>query len=163
MKELLMQYGNYNAWANKLMTDTLLVQPTQAIDMKMISSFDSLGATVLHCWGAEDIWLQRLLLAKNPEWKPSTFNGSFEEACISWKQASRGLCTYIAGCDDTALQAVVAFKDRKGNGYSMPACQMLHHVFNHGTYHRGQLVTMLRQAGATEIPGTDFITYARLS
>jgi uncharacterized damage-inducible protein DinB len=35
------------------------------------------------------------------------------------------------------------------------------HVFNHGTYHRGQLVTMLRQVGVTEIPQTDYIAFVR--
>jgi uncharacterized damage-inducible protein DinB len=38
---------------------------------------------------------------------------------------------------------------------------MLLHVFNHGTYHRGQLVTMLRQLGIENIPATDFIVWSR--
>ena len=33
-------------------------------------------------------------------------------------------------------------------------------VMNHGTYHRGQIVTLLRQLGATEMPSTDFIRFA---
>jgi len=44
----------------------------------------------------------------------------------------------------------------------MPVYQMLQHVFNHATYHRGQLVTMLRQLGQDKIPDTDFYTYCRL-
>jgi uncharacterized damage-inducible protein DinB len=35
-------------------------------------------------------------------------------------------------------------------------------VFNHATYHRGQLVTMLRQIGAEKIPATDFAAFVRL-
>ncbi|MBL0200663.1 MAG: hypothetical protein IPP81_11100 [Chitinophagaceae bacterium] len=42
----------------------------------------------------------------------------------------------------------------------MPVYQMLHHVFNHASYHRGQLVTMLNQLGADKIPGTDFLLSA---
>ncbi|MGZ3851281.1 MAG: DinB family protein [Flavisolibacter sp.] len=38
---------------------------------------------------------------------------------------------------------------------------MLLHAFNHGTYHRGQLVNMLRQLGVDKIPGTDFIAWSR--
>jgi uncharacterized damage-inducible protein DinB len=38
---------------------------------------------------------------------------------------------------------------------------MLLHLFNHGTYHRGQLVTMLRELGIEKIPPTDFIVWSR--
>jgi uncharacterized damage-inducible protein DinB len=38
---------------------------------------------------------------------------------------------------------------------------MLLHLFNHNTYHRGQLVTMLRQLGMDKIPATDFIVWSR--
>jgi uncharacterized damage-inducible protein DinB len=33
---------------------------------------------------------------------------------------------------------------------------------NHGTYHRGQLVTMFRQLGLEEIPSTDLMTFAKI-
>lgn len=39
---------------------------------------------------------------------------------------------------------------------------MLIHVTNHSTHHRGQLTTMLRQAGATP-PGTDYVACLRES
>jgi uncharacterized damage-inducible protein DinB len=38
---------------------------------------------------------------------------------------------------------------------------VLHHIFNHSTYHRGQLVTMLRQLGSKDIPATDFIAFVK--
>ncbi|MCW3088046.1 MAG: hypothetical protein JWQ78_1432, partial [Sediminibacterium sp.] len=40
--------------------------------------------------------------------------------------------------------------------------EILLHLFNHGTYHRGQLVTLLRQVGVEEIPRTDYIEFSRL-
>jgi uncharacterized damage-inducible protein DinB len=36
------------------------------------------------------------------------------------------------------------------------------HIFNHNTYHNGQLVTMLRALGVVTIPATDFIVWTRL-
>jgi len=38
---------------------------------------------------------------------------------------------------------------------------MLTHVFNHGTYHRGQLITMARQLGVEKLQQTDFIIWSR--
>ena len=45
--------------------------------------------------------------------------------------------------------------------FKQPTWQMLLHVFNHGTYHRGQLVNMLRQLGVSRIPATDFALWSR--
>jgi uncharacterized damage-inducible protein DinB len=39
--------------------------------------------------------------------------------------------------------------------------QVVMQVMNHGTYHRGQIVNMLRQVGQQKIPGTDFILWCR--
>ena len=163
MKEILTQYAEYNIWANTLIIDAMMNLPEDAVDKKIDSSFDTIRTTVYHCWSAEDIWLQRLLLAENPVWAESTYQGTFKDACFRWQQASGALFSYITGSSDEELKNNISFKDRKGQGYYMPPYQILHHVFNHSTYHRGQLVTMLRQTGETKIPGTDFITFARLT
>jgi uncharacterized damage-inducible protein DinB len=46
------------------------------------------------------------------------------------------------------MQAPLQFNDMAGNAYSEPLVQLLQHLVNHGTYHRGQVTTLLRQAGA---------------
>jgi uncharacterized damage-inducible protein DinB len=162
MKELLQQYATYNVWANKLMTEALLKLDDGAIDQEITSSFPSLRATVYHTWSAEFIWLQRLQLVEHPVWVQGEFNGSFIEACENWQRASADLLQFVEKqYDDRALQHVLQFYDRQKVSHKMPVFQVLQHVFNHSTYHRGQLVTMLRQTGAKEIPGTDFIGFAR--
>jgi uncharacterized damage-inducible protein DinB len=40
--------------------------------------------------------------------------------------------------------------------------QTFSHVVNHSTYHRGQLVTLLRQTGFTQLSSTDLATYYML-
>ena len=45
--------------------------------------------------------------------------------------------------------------------FKQPVWQMILHVFNHGTYHRGQLINMLRQLGVEKISQTDFIVWSR--
>jgi uncharacterized damage-inducible protein DinB len=49
---------------------------------------------------------------------------------------------------------------KSGNAISAQY-EMLAHVFNHNTYHRGQLITMLRQVGVTDLPQTDLIFFYR--
>ena len=43
---------------------------------------------------------------------------------------------------------------------AIPYWQVVLHLVNHGSYHRGQVATMLRQAGIKP-PGTDLISYYR--
>ena len=47
-----------------------------------------------------------------------------------------------------------------GKQYESPVWQIVLHVVNHATLHRGQVVAMLRQLGMTP-PGTDLIYYYR--
>lgn len=161
MKELLLQYAEYNAWANKLIIDSLSQLGEAEINKEITSSFPSLKDTVYHTLGAEYIWLQRLQLAEHPVWLPATFEGTFAEACTIWQQTSQDIIGFIKEqYRDNALEHKCEFNDRKGVPHKMAVYQILLHVFNHATYHRGQLVTMLRQVGVTSIPGTDFIGFA---
>jgi uncharacterized damage-inducible protein DinB len=162
MKELLLQYGKYNIWANKKIIDVLLKLTEEQLDMKINSSFPTLRRTVYHMWSAEQIWLDRLQLAESPVWAESNFTGSFAEACANWQQASEQLVAFISKqFDGRGLEHVVQYFDRQKRPHKTPVYTILQQSFNHATYHRGQLVTMLRQAGVTKIPGTDMIVYSR--
>jgi uncharacterized damage-inducible protein DinB len=68
---------------------------------------------------------------------------------------------WVSEATETALADVFTYQNLKGEQFTQPIFQMLIHVFNHGTYHRGQMVTMLRQLGVEKIPATDFIVWSR--
>jgi uncharacterized damage-inducible protein DinB len=68
---------------------------------------------------------------------------------------------WVVNASDLSLDHVFQYYNNKKEHFKMPVYQMLHHVFNHGTYHRGQLVNMLRQLGIEKIPQTDFIVWCR--
>ncbi len=161
MKELLLEYAKANLWANKRIITALLQPDESALDKEMISSFPTIKATVYHVWSAESIWLQRLLHAEEPIWWQGIFTGTFQEACKAWEETSETLIQFIEQRSDDLLKEVLKYHDRSNNAHHTPVYQVLLHVFNHSTYHRGQLVTMLRQTGVKEIPGTDFILFVR--
>ena len=54
------------------------------------------------------------------------------------------------------------YKSLKGEPHSSSFRQMLQHVVNHATYHRGQVTTMLRQIGAKVPESTDLIAFYRM-
>ena len=98
---------------------------------------------------------------EEPIWWQGVFTGIFTEACEAWQKASETLVQFIDQGDNEQLTQVLKYHDRANNAHHTVVYQILHHVFNYSTYHRGQLVTMMRKAGATEMPGTDFISFVR--
>ena len=162
MKELLHQYAAYNIWANKVLLDRIAKLPEEKITQEVASSFPSIYKTVVHMWQAEDIWWQRLKLVENITALSETFTGSFAEATAGLVKQSQQWEAWVDAANEIQLTHVFAFVRNKEQ-YKMKVNDMLLHLFNHGTFHRGQLVTLLRQLGETDkIPSTDFVTYTRL-
>jgi uncharacterized damage-inducible protein DinB len=160
MKELLQQYAAFNVWATQKITDVILQLPEEKINTEIISSFPSMYKTVLHLLDGEGMWWQRLKLQEHVERPSDTFAGSFEELQKKLLQQSAMFKEWVDNASEPQLQHVFAYF-REKEQFKLQVCQMLLHLFNHNSYHRGQLVTMLRQSGVTKIPGTDFNAYLR--
>ena len=163
MKEMLALYAGYNAWANKRIIDTMLALPIRSMAIESEGSFPSLRDTTLHIWSAEYLWLQRLKHIPDPIRVQGLFVGVNRELCNNWQRTSEDIVAYVNNIDEESLKKTISFKDMQGNPYTIMVCDILHHVFNHSTFHRGQLVNQLRFAGATEIPWTDFVGYAAIN
>lgn len=160
MKELLIDLAKYNMWANALFINELSKLSDEQLDKELISSFPTIRKTVSHIWSAEDIWLQRLGLKEQPVWAESVFTGSFEEMCTNWEETSKGLLSFIERqYSDTAFEHVLQYYNLKKQSAKIPVYVVLVQVLNHGTYHRGQLVTMMRQVGVKKIPASDYVIY----
>jgi uncharacterized damage-inducible protein DinB len=58
---------------------------------------------------------------------------------------------FTSGLSQADLDRKMEYKTLKFGTYSNPLWQSMLHVVNHGTYHRGQVTTLLRQLGAQPI------------
>jgi uncharacterized damage-inducible protein DinB len=161
MKQLLQQYATYNIWANKLITEKIAPLPTEILHKEMNSSFGSIYKTIIHLMDVESIWWQRLKLQEHVEWPGKSFNGNFEELSRQLLSLSKQWNNWIENTNEVNLTHVFAYQNSKKEHFKQPVYEMLLHLFNHQTYHRGQLVTMLRQNGIEKIPATDFIVFSR--
>ncbi len=161
MKELLQQFAAYNIWANKILFERINKLTEEKIIQEITSSFPSLYKTAIHMWLAEEVWWQRLKLVEKIELQSETFTGSFEELTTILAKQSQQWAQWVDNANENQLTHVFAFIRNKEQ-QKMPVYQMLQHVFNHATYHRGQLVTLLRQLGEEKIPATDFSAFCRI-
>jgi len=161
MKELLVSYAAYNAWANELLLQTIRPLGQELQQQQVVSSFPSLYATVLHLLDANSIWWQRLKLQEQILVPSATFSGSFDELAAQLQKQDRQWLEWIESASKPMLEHVFKYQNTKRESFKQPVWEMLQHLFNHGTYHRGQLVTLLRQLGVQKIPQTDYVAWRR--
>jgi len=161
MKKILEQFAAYNYWANTRITDAVSNLTDEQLHREITSSFSSIYKTLLHLWDVEDIWWQRIKLPETTEWQSTTFTGSVVELSKNLMLQSKLWKEWIDLATEEALGKEFNYTNRKNNNFTQPISEMVLHLFNHQTYHRGQLVTMLRQVGYTAVPNSDMISFLR--
>jgi uncharacterized damage-inducible protein DinB len=125
------------------------------------SSFKSIRDTLVHLYSAERAWYER--------WQGGAPTGhiapdSFADLAAlrrAWSEAETKVRAFVTAQDEAGFARVYQYKLFNGSPGASPLWQMVTHVVNHGTYHRGQVTTMLRQVGATPAKGQDLIAYYR--
>jgi uncharacterized damage-inducible protein DinB len=156
------KYTNFNFWANELLLSVTENEVTEeSLDKVIQSSFPSLRKTIYHIWDAEYIWLKRLSGESLSDWPSKSFKGDFSEAKEKMLLNSKAFISYAEKLSDAELNSPFTYKNVEGKEFTNQVWESIHHCMNHSTYHRGQMVTLLRQLGVATVPSTDFITYCR--
>lgn len=158
----LVKLCKYNVWANQRIC-TWLSQVEIKVDTELISSFPTLRKTLYHLWDAQFIWLARLNGDAPNTWPSHHFKGTLSEAIHGIQENSMAFVSFIESLDASEYQRSVEFKSLDGTSYFNTTEEIIQHVMNHSTYHRGQLITMLRTVGFTAVESTDFIRYLRMT
>ncbi len=163
MKTILIDYANYNYWANKKICDLLLTIDNSIVEKDIPSSFRTIKETVYHIWGAEWLWLLRVetdadLLIQSPI---KDFTGSFNEAIDSFHKVSEEIIKLVSDTNEKELTRNITYQNLAGMEFTNRFYEIIMHCMNHSTFHRGQIITMLRNAGVTDLFSTDLITYYR--
>ena len=158
--EEIQQLFDYNAWASHRALDAAeKLSPAQFVQ-RIESSFPSVRDTLAHIYGAEWIWLERFQ-GRSPSGLPASAEftdvGSLRQ---HWLEHEEQLLNFVRGLTQADLECDMEYKTLKFGVYRNPLWQSLLHVINHGTYHRGQVTTMLRQLGAQPIL-TDLMHFYR--
>ena len=157
------KYAHYNKWANETLLNIIEREIDETkLDTPIVSSFPTLRKTIYHIWDAENIWLKRLKGESLMEWPSKNFTGNFVEAKEMFLQHNDAFSNYIGKLSEEKLNENFTYKNVEGKTFTNPIWESVHHCLNHSTYHRGQMVTMLRQLGLNAISSTDFITYCRI-
>ena len=160
MNEIRRLYA-FNRWANLRFLDAVAGLSDEELGRDMHSSFPNVAATLVHLLGAEWIWLERWS-GRSPVGFPEAAElDSVAKVRARWDALWFDQQAFLGGLDDADLARPVAYRNLAGDDFGQPLGDLLRHVVNHATYHRGQLTTLLRQLGHPA-PSTDLVTFYRM-
>ncbi len=149
----------YNSWASNRIFETLEAMPEEQLRQDMKASHGSIYSTLVHMVGAEKVWLERFqgapqpFLSENPP-------PSIAELKGVWEKTGYETAKWLGMMTDKKLTGTFEMKTLKGEVLTHIFWQAFQHVVNHSTYHRGQIITMMRQHGVKP-PTTDLIFFYR--
>jgi len=150
----------FNAWANSRTMASCEPLSHDELLRANGSSFPSVRDTLAHIYGAEWIWLERWN-ARKPAGLPKAEDfPDFAALRAKWDVTARQLLDFANSRTQEQLTAPHEIRTLDGTAYTHPLWQMMQHVVNHGSYHRGQIATFLRQLGHTPQP-TDLMRFYR--
>ncbi|MCC6459809.1 MAG: DinB family protein [Saprospiraceae bacterium] len=158
---LLKDYAAYNSWANDQMVGWLREQDPELLHREMASSFPTLRLTLLHIWTAENIWLNRLQGHSPTRFLSNDFTGDLDALFAGVLHQSSLFRTFLQQQDSVFFDQPNTYTHSSGTTFTHSHTEMVLHCLQHSTYHRGQLVTMARHLGITDVPHTDYLVYVR--
>ena len=158
-KSYFIELAQYNIWANNIVISWLQQISEQQWKQPVVSSFNSIAETATHIAGAEKIWLDRWQLNSKSTFLTIESIGSKEEFIEIWKTASANILHFFEQINENDFATSFSFKRLNGEENTLQYAKTFTHVLNHSTYHRGQLVTMLRQVGFINVSSTDAMNF----
>lgn len=157
-KKYLLEIADYSNWVDNEIINWLEQISEEEWKKEITSSFNSIAKTAIHIVSAKKIWLDFWQNVPNPVFLSAEFQGTKSELIEIWKKTMDDYKKCIENYPEENFSKIISFKVR-GEEWKVEFTQTVLHHNNHATYHRGQLVTMLRQVGFTNFTNTDLATY----
>lgn len=153
---------DFNVWANRRMLDACGALTDEQFTRDLGSSFPSVRDTLVHIMGGECLWeelwrgrsVNRETMARE---FPNDLFPNLASVRARWEQVEADLLNFVRGLTPADLEKTV---EVRGHQFAYPLRSLLQHLVNHGTYHRGQVATMLRQLGVAP-RATDYHLFLR--
>ena len=151
---------DYNIWANHRALDAASQLTDEQFVEPLRSSFSSVRDTLVHICSGEWVWNERFHGQSPATFPDLSAIQSIVALRAHWAPQERNLLDFVYSLTQNDLDRVFEYKTFNFGVYSNPLWQSLQHLANHGTYHRGQIATMIRQHGSKPIL-TDLMHFYR--
>lgn len=161
MKSILSNYLRYNLWANEKICKYLTHVNELDIAPDKQNEFMTIKKIIMHIADAEQTWMARLEGNNVPHMHNLDISGSFAGICGILRKNSQNLSDLIGTKSDHFFVENTEYINLKGKKFSQNNAEIILHCMNHSTFHRGQVICMLRHVGYTDQSASDFIMFLR--
>jgi uncharacterized damage-inducible protein DinB len=156
----LLHHVKFNAWATGRVLDSVRALSAEQYSRDLGNSYGGVEGTLIHIYQADQIWFARLEgrpTGSLAAFQPPAGRETFER---DWRALLDHIIAWAEGLSATDWDRVVAYRNTEGRPFETPVRQIILHLVNHNSYHRGQITTLLRQLGHAPV-GTDLMSYYR--
>ena len=157
LKKIMSNYADYNLWVNQQFVNWLSPKSDELLYAEVPSSFSTIMKTLDHIWSTEEYWFS-VISETVPTEKKAENELSRDQIFEGLLNASAKLKQFIHSLSEEDLVKEVKITNPWFE-CELPISEYLIQVINHGTYHRGQIVTMGRNIGITDASNTDYNFY----
>ena len=160
LPDILRNHLQYSAWASGLLLEAAAELTEEELIRDFHTADHSVLGTLVHIFGADRIWLARIQHSPNPV---GLTDEDFSLTVLQkdWPIISDHWIEWADGITEESAMATLTYKDLRGNEWTQPLWQIVLHVVNHATHHRGQVAGFLRTMGKTP-PKLDLAHFDRL-
>jgi uncharacterized damage-inducible protein DinB len=158
-------FALYNRWANQRLYQAALQLPAESFTRDCGAFFTSLSGTLNHLLLTDRMWLARLEgQAPRGGRLDEILYPRLEDLASARRREDDRLLDYIYGLPGERLSETLNYSTTAGIEMAQPLHQVLAHIFNHQTHHRGQAHDLIcRLAGPAKAPVLDLIAYQRIA
>ena len=152
---------DYHYWARDRLLAAVETLPQAQLTKNLGNSFPSIFDTVVHLYGADWIWCARWN-GESPMALPAS--STFRDLAAvrqAWNDEEQRIHAVLTRLGPDGVSRPIDYRRWDGVVEAQPFSHMLQHLVNHGSYHRGQVTTMLRQLGMTPPKSMDLIAFYR--
>jgi uncharacterized damage-inducible protein DinB len=155
------QFLDYHVWARERALAAVAALSQDQFVRAMGNSFGSVRDTVAHLYGADEVWLERWRGGNPRGLPPASQFADLAALRAAWARLDPPFRSFVLGLDADELARPLTYQAFNGQYATLTFAQMLQHVVNHGSYHRGQITTLLRQLGAPPPKSMDLVAFFR--
>ena len=152
---------DYHYWARDRVLEAAERLTSEQFTRDLGNSFPSVRDTLVHLFSADWVWCARWE-GEPPQMMldPATFP-DVASIRVVWTEHEHKVRAILARLGETGISGAIEYRGLNGMVQAQPFWHMLQHLVNHGSYHRGQVTTLLRQLGAAPPKSVDLIAFYR--
>jgi len=158
IKEYLKQAYDYTNWANARYFAVAEGLTDEQLHQTQGHSWGDVHATLVHMMSSEWVWMQR--------WHGGSPQGHLDKAAYPtlavlkkrWNDIQAEMRAFLEQQTGQSLQSEIGYTNFRGEAFRVPLWQMLAHIVNHETHHRGDLAGMYALMGVDH-PEDEMIQY----